>query len=210
MFIYAPNSSDQDLELLAEDIQNISKKPIIIGNPEQYSVSGKDNYLTNKFPGEEPFLQYRKSAMGVYEYTIENTNSVQDLINNAQYRQNRAKLFNLPSVEYLGETKETPRAIILLPYTENRMERIAKIISAIPDGWHNKISFVSTKNVDNLGKMLDNLSETIFLCLDTASASKLKYLGIDHVMFHEPKEFNDKRYGIDLREKISLLSSPMI
>jgi hypothetical protein len=137
------------------------------------------------------------------------------IVVDAVFAENRATLFHVSGVSYIGRTFGDPRTAILVDYKGDKTHNptddvcIHDILCALPEDtgstsephdWRN-FAIISTSNVEKLAGFIDELSETDVLAYSPGAVAKLTHIGRDFGHIGKPKP--DKSYGLTVRETAS-------
>lgn len=143
----------------------------------------------------------------------ETDEEIHTVITDAKYAGARADLFDSYGVKYVGRVYLDPRNILLIdnkPGTdlmhESNEEDLKNILSSLHEDWWQDFAIVSSGNVDKLEKFFDLVDYAIPVTYTTGGQSKLKFMGRDFVTVVPPKERNNEKFGLAIRESTNRLS----
>lgn len=242
MFIHVETEDTGILDRIREEILRVDPESTIhTGNSfvKDYVPGSGDHILAST---ATPFAKYRPEQVAEYRWTnlmlatvgarywtettegkfaspfyagsLDSLQSIEKVVVDARYAENRAVYFASFGVNYLGRTHSDPRTIVLLDNKKDKThnptnnEDIYKILTSLPEtdqsetSWES-IALLSSGNVEKLEAFLDYLSESNVVAYTTAAFSKLKFIGRDYGRISVPDATTS--YGLAIREAASRL-----
>lgn len=129
--------------------------------------------------------------------------SVEKIIKDAAYAEQRAVYFHSFGVGYAGRTYVSPRSVLLV----DSMEDYVTVLKNLPAGdklspWSN-LGFVTVPNLRALRKFVDDHFDTNFLAYSTKDKNRLKKLGVDFGEVSKPEDTH--QYGVTVRSTAALM-----